>query len=105
MAPTYRLSPVYAYKISKAALNMLTVQYALQYADEGFIFVAISPGWLQTDMGGSVADLPVETGVKAVWEILETLQQSDNGKFLNIHVPGWETVEGSNQYDGAEVAW
>jgi NAD(P)-dependent dehydrogenase (short-subunit alcohol dehydrogenase family) len=33
-----------AYKISKAALNMLTVQYAQQYVDDGFTFLAISPG-------------------------------------------------------------
>lgn len=36
--------PTYAYKISKAALNMLTVQYALDFADQGFAFLAISPG-------------------------------------------------------------
>lgn len=33
-----------AYKISKAALNMLTVQYAVSYPDQGFTFVALSPG-------------------------------------------------------------
>lgn len=44
MASTYRLFPVPAYKITKAALNMLTVQYALSFADQGFTFLAISPG-------------------------------------------------------------
>ena len=33
-----------AYKISKAALNALTVQYAMSYKDEGLIFLAVSPG-------------------------------------------------------------
>lgn len=33
-----------SYKITKAALNMMTVQYALTYAQEGFTFLAISPG-------------------------------------------------------------
>ena len=33
-----------SYKITKAALNMLTAQYALQYGDEGFAVTAISPG-------------------------------------------------------------
>lgn len=33
-----------AYKISKAALNALTVQYAASYKDEGFNFLAINPG-------------------------------------------------------------
>lgn len=33
-----------AYNISKAALNMLTVQWALALAKEGFTVMAISPG-------------------------------------------------------------
>jgi NAD(P)-dependent dehydrogenase (short-subunit alcohol dehydrogenase family) len=33
-----------AYKITKAALNMLSVQYAQQYASEGFTFLLVSPG-------------------------------------------------------------
>lgn len=36
--------PVPAYKITKAALNMLTVQYAQAYAKEGFTFMSLSPG-------------------------------------------------------------
>jgi len=43
---TSHFSPftVLAYKISKAALNMLTVQYVLAYADQGFTFITVSPG-------------------------------------------------------------
>lgn len=44
MAPRFALFPVPAYKVSKAALNMLTVQYAQSFADQGFTFLAISPG-------------------------------------------------------------
>lgn len=36
--------PTPAYKISKAALNMLTVQYALDLEKEGYAFIAVSPG-------------------------------------------------------------
>ena len=36
--------PAPAYKITKAALNMLTVQYALEYEKEGFNIFAVSPG-------------------------------------------------------------
>lgn len=32
------------YKITKAALNMLTVQYSLEYAKQGFTIFALSPG-------------------------------------------------------------
>jgi len=43
-ASRYADVPAQAYKVSKAALNMLTVQYALQFADQGFIFVPMCPG-------------------------------------------------------------
>lgn len=43
-AKTYSGMPVPAYRISKTALNMLTVQYAHALADEGFTCFAVSPG-------------------------------------------------------------
>jgi len=43
-APQMTFATAPAYKISKAALNALTVQYALSYKDEGFTFIALSPG-------------------------------------------------------------
>ncbi|KAJ5667691.1 Short-chain dehydrogenase/reductase SDR [Penicillium maclennaniae] len=94
-----------AYKISKAALNMLSVQYAQEYAEEGFTFLAVSPGWLRTDLGSSYADLPVETGAEKVLDIIQKVTPEQNGKFVNIHVPGWEEAEGKNQYPGGEVPW
>ncbi|KAL4890645.1 hypothetical protein BDV59DRAFT_183873 [Aspergillus ambiguus] len=104
-ASTFQSMPAPAYKITKAALNMLTKQYAEDLTDEGFTFLAVSPGWLQTDMGGSHADLPVATGAEAVVNIMMNATSEQNGKFLNIHVPGWENNPGPNQYDGKEVPW
>lgn len=43
-ATTFKDMPVPAYRISKTALNMLTVQYAHALADEGFTCLAVSPG-------------------------------------------------------------
>lgn len=37
-------APCPAYKVSKAALNALMVQYSLSYEDEGFVFLAVNPG-------------------------------------------------------------
>jgi NAD(P)-dependent dehydrogenase (short-subunit alcohol dehydrogenase family) len=37
-------APAYAYKVSKAALNMLTSRYALEYGHEGFTFLVLSSG-------------------------------------------------------------
>ncbi|KAL5337222.1 hypothetical protein BJX70DRAFT_399867 [Aspergillus crustosus] len=103
-APKYQF-PVHAYKITKAALNMLTVQYALDYKHEGFSVFAISPGWLRTELGGDYADLSVETGAEEVLKYIKKGGSEYNGRFLNIHVPGWENASGPNQYDGKDAPW
>lgn len=37
-----------AYSISKAALNMAVAKYAVEYKKDGFIFLALSPGGVNT---------------------------------------------------------
>ncbi|EYE92425.1 SDR family oxidoreductase [Aspergillus ruber CBS 135680] len=101
----YALFPVPAYKVSKAALNMLTVQYAQSFAEQGFTFLAISPGWVRTNLGGDAADLSVEQSSTGVLEIIDNATKADNGKFYNIKVPGWENAEGLNRYDGLQYPW
>ena len=44
MQERYKVFPVPAYKIAKAALNMLTVQQAAAYGPQGFTVVCLSPG-------------------------------------------------------------
>ncbi|EIT74387.1 hypothetical protein AFCA_011262 [Aspergillus flavus] len=88
-----------AYKISKAALNALTVQYAMSYKDEGFIFLAVSPGWLKTDMGGDDAHLTAEEGAQAVLNVVDKAESDSNGCFKNIYAPGWD------MYDGKNIPW
>ncbi|KAL8711807.1 MAG: hypothetical protein Q9220_003751 [cf. Caloplaca sp. 1 TL-2023] len=108
LASNYHFMPVPAYKISKAALNMLTVQYAIALKEEGFTFIAISPGWLRTDMGSALsanADLLVEEGGKAVLEIVHRDGKESSGRFYNIRVSGWESNEGLNKYDGQSIPW
>ncbi|KAJ5751962.1 hypothetical protein N7520_008879 [Penicillium odoratum] len=105
MASTYSLTPVPAYKISKAALNMLTVQYAQSFADQGFSIFTLSPGWVKTDMGSAYADLTVDQSANATLDIVLRAGKAENGKFFNVLVPGWENAEGINQYDGAQPPW
>ncbi|KAJ7492052.1 hypothetical protein FB451DRAFT_515276 [Mycena latifolia] len=40
-----------AYSISKAAMNMVSAKYAAQFRDEGFTFLAICPGVVDTRVG------------------------------------------------------
>ncbi|KAF2803101.1 short chain oxidoreductase [Mytilinidion resinicola] len=104
-AATYRQTPAPAYAVTKAALNMLTVQYSLGYEDQGFTFIALSPGWLKTDLGGEGADLPVADGAEATLKIVHEKGKEDTGKFFNIKKAGWGNATGLNYYDGKEVSW
>ncbi|KAK9234998.1 hypothetical protein V1525DRAFT_349121 [Lipomyces kononenkoae] len=99
LARSWHLMPAPAYKITKAALNSLTVQYALDYEKEGFAFFALAPGWLRTDLGGENADLSVEQGAKASLEKIFGAGTEQNGQFLKVLVKGW------NQYDGINSPW
>ncbi|NWV83111.1 GSFK dehydrogenase, partial [Dasyornis broadbenti] len=44
---------VVAYRCSKAALNMLSKCQSLAYREHGILCVALHPGWVQTELGGS----------------------------------------------------
>ncbi|PVH84623.1 short chain dehydrogenase reductase [Cadophora sp. DSE1049] len=106
LASQYTWAPAPAYKIAKAALNMLTVQYANDYAEKGFTIFALSPGWLKTDLGGGDrADLEPKVGAKASLDRIFAATKEDNGQFLNIKVEGWENAAGPNKYNGLNPAW
>ncbi len=69
-----------AYRISKTALNALTVVMAKEFIGEGIRVNAICPGWVRTDMGGPNANKSIEEGADmAVW--LATADKIENGKF------------------------
>lgn len=63
-ADRYGWAPTYAYKITKAAMSMLTVQYAMEYKKEGFTFLALSPGVSITLVFDDVKDLTLSSVVE-----------------------------------------
>jgi NAD(P)-dependent dehydrogenase (short-subunit alcohol dehydrogenase family) len=79
------------YATSKAALNMLVKGLAATLAGRGITVVALSPGWVRTDMGGKQAPLAPETSVRNLRKVLAGLKPSDSGKFF--------------ANDGAEIPW
>ncbi|KAL4739581.1 hypothetical protein BDV11DRAFT_187193 [Aspergillus similis] len=96
--------PTPAYKVSKAAMNALTVQYALDYEKEGFTIFALSPGWLKTELGGGdAADLTADEGARLSLDIILGPSRGLNGQFARIHLPGWENSR--HQYDGSNAPW
>ncbi len=73
----------YGYRESKAALNMFTRSLARELAAEGFTCVALSPGWVRTQMGGPQAPLSPQESVQAMRAVLEKLTPRDTGRFLD----------------------
>lgn len=71
----------YGYRISKAALNMLTVNLKSEFPD--MVSVALHPGWVKTDMGGSNAPLEVADSASLLFEVIKKVSLKDSGKFLN----------------------
>ncbi|NML60562.1 SDR family oxidoreductase [Massilia sp. RP-1-19] len=79
------------YRASKAALNSVLADTALNFGPQGATCVAFHPGWVKTDMGGDEADLSVEQSVTCMRTTLAGLTAADNGRFLN--------------YDGTPLPW
>ena len=83
----------YCYGTSKAALNMLTRTLAAEFGPKGVTVVAMSPGWVRTDMGGPNAHLSVEEATQVFSESILNLSASKNGLFLEydgtVGKDGW----------------
>ena len=81
----------YAYRCSKAALNMATVQLARDLQPDGVTVLSLHPGWVKTDMGGAEAVLPAEVSARALRTIITAAEPRSSGAFL--------------AFDGRRVGW
>ncbi|MFC1953297.1 SDR family oxidoreductase [Chloroflexota bacterium] len=69
------------YRISKAALNVVTAMLACELKDTNILVNSMAPGWVKTDMGGPDAVRSVEEGADtAVW--LATNTSLPTGRFF-----------------------
>ncbi|KAM3828556.1 C-signal-like [Vipera latastei] len=75
--------PMYPYRASKAALNMVTVCFALELKEEGILCTLIHPGWVKTDMGTEQAPVTVQKSVQGILNVLANLSSASNGAFLD----------------------
>ena len=70
-----------AYRLSKSALNAMTIVLSQELIPKNIKVNAICPGWVQTDMGGYDATLTVHESAESIKKF--TLSDNfPNGKFL-----------------------
>ncbi|KAH8816988.1 hypothetical protein F5884DRAFT_873840 [Xylogone sp. PMI_703] len=81
------------YAVSKAAVNMLAVQWHNELHALGFTVVPLHPGWVSTEMGNlaGVGGMRVEDSANAILKVIDGLRLEDSGKF-------WS-------YDGTILPW
>ena len=79
------------YSASKAALNSLSRSFAASLGGKRITVLAVAPGWVRTDMGGSGAPLSVEESTRGVVDVLEKRAGTARHGFVD--------------YQGRDVAW
>jgi NAD(P)-dependent dehydrogenase (short-subunit alcohol dehydrogenase family) len=70
---------------------MVMATLAQDLASKGIVSIAMSPGWVRTDMGGRSAPLGVEESVDGMWRVMGKVARADSGAFLS--------------YDGRRLPW
>ena len=71
------------YRASKAALNSVIKSASIRLGARGVVCMALSPGWVRTDMGGPSAPLDVRDSVAALRRVIAAANRSHNGRFLH----------------------
>ena len=87
---TRSASSGWLYRASKAALNSVLKDASLVLAGRA-LCIALHPGWVRTDMGGSGADLSVADSAAGIRRTLAGLKPADHGGFFN--------------FDGTAIPW
>ena len=79
------------YRVSKAAVNMVTKLAHVDYAPLGVRALALHPGWVRTDMGGPNADVDVAHSVEGLRRVIAETGAFPSGCFFD--------------YRGHSLAW
>ncbi len=72
----------YIYRASKAALLNLGRNLATDLKPEGIAVAIYHPGWVQTDMGGSAAEITVDEAAEGLAARIAELTPATTGQFL-----------------------
>ena len=79
------------YRESKAGLNMYSRSLAQELKPKGIVCIAMSPGWVRTDMGGPQATLSPEESIRGMLAVIAKLDADSSGQYF--------------QWDGETLPW
>lgn len=72
----------YAYRCSKAALNMVMATMAFDLRAHRVTTAVLHPGWIKTDMGGALAEIPAADSAHGIRRVIASLRRRDSGGFF-----------------------
>ncbi|GAA5219179.1 SDR family oxidoreductase [Corallincola platygyrae] len=81
----------YIYRSSKAGLNAVVKSMAIDLAAHQIKVVALHPGWVKTQMGGSNALITTEQSVCGMTQVIDKLDNETSGLMIN--------------FDGTAIPW
>lgn len=81
----------YAYRMSKAALNMGLMNLSQELWPRRIKVAALHPGWVKTDMGGAGAAVEIPDSVTGLRHVIDTLPAGKAAQYLD--------------YQGAALPW
>ena len=81
----------YAYRVSKAAVNMIVKTLSVELLPRQILVVSLNPGWVKTALGGWHALITPAESVNGMRAVIDGLTLADTGRFLS--------------YDGKEIPW
>jgi len=73
----------FLYCMSKSALNMQTMILKNLLAPQGFQLLAIHPGWMRTDMGGSNADIDPKEAAEGIFLLTNQPREPDAETYID----------------------
>jgi len=83
----------YAYRASKAALNMVMKSASIDLEAKGIKTLLLHPGWVKTDMGGVDAGISVEESVTGMIKVIDKYNKEEQHPAVFV------------RYDGDLLAW
>ncbi|POR34387.1 Putative oxidoreductase [Tolypocladium paradoxum] len=77
-----------SYAVTKAAVTMANAKFHVEFKDKGFTFLALNPGWVNTDLAGKgkgvYAPLQPEDSIRQCLNFVYRSELQHSGKFFSL---------------------